>query len=296
MDFNIDNYNLEDIVKMFKINPDFDETDLRNAKRIVLRMHPDKSRLPTKYFIFYSKAYKVLFSVYEFKNKSINKKGEETYTADFSKDKSIVLDQFFDINKNIGKNPKDFNSWFNKEFEKNKLSNESDDLGYGEWLRSEEDIKPEKNISQAEMAKEFDKIKKEARALIIHKDVTEMYANNFAGSSLSNKAPELYTSDVFSNLSYQDLKQAHTESVIPITEEDYHNIKKFNNVNEYVSYRNGQNIKPLSGTQLLEYLKNKKDIDDQEASKRAYDLAKQLEQVKQNSKSFWGNIMKITDK
>ena len=281
MDFNIDNYNLEDIVKMFKINPDFDETDLRNAKRIVLRMHPDKSRLPTKYFIFYSKAYKVLFSVYEFKNKSINKKGEETYTADFSKDKSIVLDQFFDINKNIGKNPKDFNSWFNKEFEKNKLSNESDDLGYGEWLRSEEDIKPEKNISQAEMAKEFDKIKKEARALIIHKDVTEMYANNFAGSSLSNKAPELYTSDVFSNLSYQDLKQAHTESVIPITEEDYHNIKKFNNVNEYVSYRNGQNIKPLSGTQLLEYLKNKKDIDDQEASKRAYDLAKQLEQVKQ---------------
>ena len=135
MDFNIDNYNLEDIVKMFKINPDFDETDLRNAKRIVLRMHPDKSRLPTKYFIFYSKAYKVLFSVYEFKNKSINKKGEETYTADFSKDKSIVLDQFFDINKNIGKNPKDFNSWFNKEFEKNKLSNESDDLGYGEWLR-----------------------------------------------------------------------------------------------------------------------------------------------------------------
>ena len=296
MDFNIDNYNLEDIVKMFKINPDFDETDLRNAKRIVLRMHPDKSRLPTKYFIFYSKAYKVLFSVYEFKNKSINKKGEETYTADFSKDKSIVLDQFFDINKNIGKNPKDFNSWFNKEFEKNKLSNESDDLGYGEWLRSEEDIKPEKNISQAEMAKEFDKIKKEARALIIHKDVTEMYANNFAGSSLSNKAPELYTSDVFSNLSYQDLKQAHTESVIPITEEDYHNIKKFNNVNEYVSYRNGQNIKPLSGTQLLEYLKYKKDIDDQEASKRAYDLAKQLEQVKQNSKSFWGNIMKITDK
>ena len=84
--------------------------------------------------------------------------------------------------------------------------------------------------------------------------------------------------------------------MIPITEEDYHNIKKFNNVNEYVSYRNGQNIKPLSGTQLLEYLKNKKDIDDQEASKRAYDLAKQLEQVKQNSKSFWGNIMKITDK
>lgn len=296
MDLNIDNYNLEDIVKMFKINLDFDETDLRNAKRIVLQMHPDKSRLHAKYFIFYSKAYKVLFSVYEFKNKSINKKGEETYTADFSKDKSIALDQFFDINKNISKNPKDFNSWFNKEFEKNKISNESDDLGYGEWLRSEEDIKPEKNISQAEMAKEFDKRKKEARALIIHKDVTEMYANNFAGSSLSNKAPELYTSDVFSNLSYQDLKQAHTESVIPITEEDYHNTKKFNNINEYVSYRNEQNLKPLSETQALEYLKNKKGIDDQEASKRAYDLAKQLEQSKQNSKSFWGNIMKITDK
>lgn len=294
LDLDIDNYNLDDILNLFKLESDFDENDLKQAKKIVLQVHPDKSRLPAKYFIFYSKAYKVLYNIHEFRNKSSNKK-EENYAILSNEDKNKALENFFEKNKSL-KNPQGFNAWFNEQFEKNKIAVESEETGYGDWLRSEEDVEPEKKISQAEMAIEFDKKKKQVRSLVVHKDISDIYANNLGGSNLSNNAPEEFSSDLFSNLSYQDLKQAHTESVIPVTEEDYFNIKKFNNVNEYVSYRSTQDTKPLSEMQAMEYLKNKSRIDDQEASKRAYELAKQVEQSKQNSKSFWGNILKIADK
>ena len=146
------------------------------------------------------------------------------------------------------------------------------------------------------MASEFMKKKNQVRSLIVHKDVNEMYANNLGASDLTTNAPEEYSSDLFSNLSYQDLKRAHTESVIPVTDEDYHKLQKFKNVNEYTAHRNTQDTKPLSETQALEYLKNRTQAVDKEATKRAYELAKQVEKSKQNNKSFWGNIMKITDR
>lgn len=294
LDLDIDNYNLTDILNLFRLESDFDENDLKGAKKVVLHVHPDKSKLPAKYFIFYSKAYKVLYNIHEFRNKSSNKK-EENYATLSNEDKNKALENFFEKNKSL-KNPQGFNTWFNEQFEKNKIACESEEVGYGDWLRSEKDIEPEKKISQAEMAIEFAKKKKQVRSLVVHKDISEIYANNLGASNLSNNAPEEYSSDLFSNLSYQDLKQAHTESVIPVTEEDYHKVKKFANVNEYISHRNVQSVKPLSETQALEYLKNKSRIDDGEASKRAYELAKQVEQAKQNSKSFWGNIMQISDK
>ena len=71
-DLDINNYDLNDILALFKIQANFDEDDLRAAKKIVLKTHPDKSGLASEYFLFYSKAYKVLFSIWEFKNKSSN--------------------------------------------------------------------------------------------------------------------------------------------------------------------------------------------------------------------------------
>jgi hypothetical protein len=294
LDLDINNYNLNDILNLFKLEYEFDENALKNAKRIVLQTHPDKSRLPAKYFIFYSKAYKVLYNIHEFRNKSSDKR-EENYATLSNEDKNRLLENFFEKNKPL-KESHGFNTWFNEQFEKNKLKTEAEESGYGDWLTSNQDLEPEKRISQAEMASEFMKKKNQIRSLIVHKDVNEMYANNLGASDLTTNAPEEYSSDLFSNLSYQDLKRAHTESVIPVTDEDYHKIQKFKNVNEYTAHRNTQDTKPLSENQALEYLKTRTQAGDKEATKRAYELAKQVEQSKQKNQSFWGNIMKITDR
>ena len=69
IDLDINNYDYKDILDLFKLNHDFNKIQLKNAKQTVLSMHPDKSNLDKNFFLFFSKAYKILLSVYEFREK-----------------------------------------------------------------------------------------------------------------------------------------------------------------------------------------------------------------------------------
>ena len=70
IDLNIDNYSLDDLLQLFKLPVDFQEEDLKRAKKTVLMTHPDKSKLRKEVFLFFCKAYKLIYSVYNFKNRS----------------------------------------------------------------------------------------------------------------------------------------------------------------------------------------------------------------------------------
>jgi hypothetical protein len=299
VDLDINNYNLQDILSLFKVPVNFDEHDMKRAKQIVLKTHPDKSNLPADYFLFYSKAYKMLYSVWEFKKRgdvdSKNPKNTE-YSTYSDEDKTVLLDQFFESNEKFKKSA-NFNRWFNEQFERNKLSNEHEEKGYGDWLKTDEDIEQAKNVSMATMKQEFDKKKSQARSLIVREDVQELWSNNsISASELSNDAPGTYDSGLFSGLGFQDLYKAHTETVIPVTEEDYEQKQKFGSVNEYMSYRNNQDTKPLSEQQAEQYLKQRNEKEEEKAIRRAYELAKQTEMAKQKNQEFWSGLQLLKNK
>ena len=304
MDLNIDNYDLDDIFNLFGISKDFVEEDVKKSKKIVLKTHPDKSGLHPDYFRFYSKAYKKLYFIWKFKfaSKSIdsnlkpydevvddyNDKGRAPYLSEHKKG---TLKEFLSDNKiEKGEN---FNKWFNDQFEKNKIQNENESDGYGEWLKSNEDIDEDKKISYTQIGEEIEKKKQQVRALVVHKGIDELYSNFSGVSNLTGDSPECYGSDLFSSLQYEDLRKAHVESVIPVTMEDYDNVKKFKNLNEYNNYRNSQNNVPLSEIQAGEYLNNKNKQEEIQTTNRAYKLAKQLEETNKNQSNFWGSIMKM---
>lgn len=302
VDLDINNYNLQDILSLFKIPVNFDEHDMKMAKQVVLKTHPDKSKLPAEYFLFYSKAYKMLHSVWEFRKRgdvdSKNPKNTE-YSNYSDEDKNVLLDQFFKSNEKFKKST-NFNRWFNEQFERNKLSNESEEKGYGDWLKTDEDLdEPAKNVSMATMKQEFDRKKDKARSLIVREDVQEIWSNNsFSGSSaeLSSDAPGTYDSGLFSGLGFQDVYKAHTETVIPVTEEDYEQKQKFRSVNEYQSYRNNQDTKPLSEVQAQQYLNQRNEKEEEKAVRRAYELAKQTELAKQKNQEFWSGLQLLQNK
>ena len=298
VDLDLNNYSLEDILGLFQLQENFNEADLKKAKNQVLRLHPDKSRLDPKYFLFYSKAYKTLFSIWEFKNKNDKKtlNTDEYIPLNTSEeDKNKALETFFDQNKTL-KNAKNFNKWFNEQFEKQKVKSDEDESGYGSWLKSNDDIDNTKVTNMRAMGEHIDKRKKEVRAMIVHKGVQDLNASSSGGSNLLDGPQENYSSDVFSSVGFQDLKQAHVESVIPVSNEDYDNIKKFGNVNEFVSYRNNQNTVPLSELQAQQYLAQREKNESSLSTKRAYELAKQTEAAQEKNNEFWGRIMKIDDK
>jgi predicted RNA-binding protein with PIN domain len=126
--------------------------------------------------------------------------------------------------------------------------------------------------------------------------VEDIYgANTLSASELTNEAPTSYTSSLFSSLAFQDLKQAHTETVIPVTSDDYEQKVKFNNVNEMLKYRGQQNIIPLSEQQALQYLKNREKNDEEKSIRRAFDLAKQTELAQQRNQEFWASLQLLKD-
>ena len=295
VDLDISNYNLEDILRLFQVPENFNEADLKRAKQQVLRIHPDKSRLEPKYFLFYSKAYKTLYSIWEFNNKKTNKtmNTEEYIPLDTSEEnKRKALNSFFDNNKRL-KDTNNFNTWFNEQFEKQKVSKEEEEEGYGSWLKSNEDVDETEITNMRAMNEHIEKRKKDVRALTVHRGVSDMTSQGVGASNLLDGPQENYSSDMFSSVGFQDLKQAHVESVIPVTNDDYKNVPKFRSVNDYVNHRNTQNTTPLSEIQAQQYLAQREKQESSMSTRRAYELAKQTEVAQEKNKAFWGGIMKI---
>ena len=70
LDLNIHNYDLNDLLNLFKMPFHFKEEDLKSAKKIVLKTHPDKSKLDKEYFLFFSQAYKYLLKIHQLRQSS----------------------------------------------------------------------------------------------------------------------------------------------------------------------------------------------------------------------------------
>ena len=181
MDLNIDHYTLSELLKLFKLSPNFTDQELKEARKQVVAVHPDKSGLDKSYFIFFHKAYTLLNTVYRFKQKSQSDMAEAPSFSDIlsgmeDTDKRILAQTFTS-------NPK-FNKEFNELFETLYIK---DDDGYGEWLKSNHDL---------DMS--FEHRKKQSRAMVCS-------SIECANTPYVNDLKSIYT----------------TDSVIGVSEEDY---------------------------------------------------------------------------
>lgn len=293
LDLNIDNYDFDDILNLFEINIDFNENDLKKCKSKVLMMHPDKSNLNKDFFIFYSKAYKILFYVYKFRHKNEKDSKYEllrdNYDYDDSKDESKqkILDNL--KNSKFFEN-KNFNKWFNEMFEKVKLEDDFSKTGYGDWLKNEK--LEETNCNNLDsMNKAILEKKQNLREniLVKYNSVSEFNNNNYC--DINNSNPECYSSSLFDKLQYEDLKKAHTESVVPVTDEDFQ--VKYNSFDDLKFKRNNQNLDPLSEKDSYNYLRSKQQIENTINSNRAYKLLKKEEELKKINNKWWKSLQNL---
>ena len=277
VDLDIENYSMTELFRLFNINSkSLSDEIMKDSKKIVLKMHPDKSGLEPKYFLFFSKAYKRLYSIYEFQNKSANK-SVDNYTSDYSNPEHAQL-----LNTMIQKDSCEFNKWFNAKFEKYKGSDDSSANGYGDWLKSDEGIYDVGSVSKSNMANEFEKQKKRVQAITVYKGVSDSLSG-FHGTGLG-AGPDNYTSD-----GYTDLRQAYVESVIPVTNDDF--TVKYKNVDDFK--RQQTNEKPPDRETALKQLHEQNMRDEQESAALAYHYAQQTERATQLNKSFWSELKQL---
>ena len=134
--------------------------------------------------------------------------------------------------------------------------------------------------------------KEELSSLIKKEDIQEInYCGQNTYKALDGSIPNSYQSNIFSKLQYEDLKTAHTETVVPVGQKDYNSILKFNNAENLKQYRNNQNTNPLSQTDANQYLNNKIKIEDDKNIQMAYKLTKQDEDNEKTNKEWWSNLM-----
>jgi hypothetical protein len=296
MDLDITNYDYEDILKLFKVGQHFNEEDLKKAKKQVLASHPDKSGLDKSYFLFFSSAYKILFNIYNFREKHSSTTNlnnyNENYNADADEANALLIHK---ITSN--KSSAQFNSWFNEQFENFKITNDYEANGYGDWLTNADGEEKEQTQTQ-DQCKDLNSLHKiieekkqilRTHNLVKKKNVCEFNNTNYC--DLTNSKPEDYSSGLFSNFQYEDLKKAHTESLIPVTNAD--NINNYSSLEDIRNKRASQVINPLKREEATSLLNKSKEDENNMSTARAYSLFKQDELNKQKNEKFWSNLKRL---
>ena len=293
LDLDIQNYDVEDIFKLFQINTNkLTEIELKGAYKIYLKTHPDKSGLTPDVFRFFKQAYDILTKIFHFRNtrhkaSSMPVNTESVYIADegnLSEDKLKIL------NKLNGISCTDFNKKFNQMFEMARVKDNEIDKGYEDWYRNYEDKEtPQINLSQ--FGEEFEKRKRESKALVVKQDLKEMGGRG--GYELDRVGQVEYSSDIFSKLQYEDLKKAHTETVVPVTREDFNKTKQFKSVDGLMNHRDNQDVAPLSLQQSKEYLNQREANTDSLNTRSVFNIIKRDEEISTANDKMWGYLQRL---
>ena len=283
LDLNIENYELTDLLSLFKIDFEFNAEDLKRVKKTVMQTHPDKSGLDKKYFLFFTSAYKIVFSIHEFRHKSDKNQSTE-YTVEKDEEKELLLKKL--------KNKPNFNKLFNELFEKHKITDEETANGYGDWMKSDENM-DSRTTTMSQMNATFEQKKREVKELVPFQEIEEA-GGTVSHFDLTRDKPTYYSSAVFSNLQYEDLKKAHVESVIPVTQEDYLSRPKFKSVLEMQEHPDYKDTTPLSLSQANDYLKQRESFQAKNDVQRAYKLAKQDEVARKANQGWMSGFKQLT--
>ena len=302
LDLDIRNYELRDILNLFKLPAVFTELHMREAKLTVMRTHPDKSGLDKEYFLFFSKAYKILHEVYQVRA-GLSRQKDAKYD-DVKEDIDARRNANSDKLKRM--NADEFNRWFNQTFEQNKLYDEEQDSGYGDWLKEgnaddNEDPNQELELGEgstwAQRMEQLDRRKQRLReqALVVRSEVQCFDSFGSAGYGLARDRPEEHSSNGFgfgSSLAYEDLKKAHTESVIPVTHEDYEAVRKYKNMNELQMSRDVDR-RTFNYSETASLMARSQQLQTEDDMRRAFKLAQQDEVVRDLNKKWMAQFNAI---
>ena len=301
LDLDIRNYELRDILNLFNMPSVMTEAHMREAKLTVMRTHPDKSGLDKEYFLFFSKAYKILHEVYQVR-------------AGLSRQKDMKYDDVkedIDARRNANSdklkrmNAEEFNRWFNKTFEQNRLHDEEQDSGYGDWLKgienaddadAEEDAELGEGSSWSQRMEQLERRKKRLRdqALVVRSEVRSFDSISAGGGyGLARERPEEHSSSGFgSSLAYEDLRKAHTESVIPVTHEDYEAVRKYKTINELQMSRDIDR-RTFNYSETATIMNRSQQLQAEDDMRRAFKLAQQDEIVRDLNKKWMAQFNAI---
>ena len=238
----IESYTLRDLCGLFDLDTDnITHEGLKMAKKKVLMMHPDKSRLGPEYFLFYKKAFDVIIMMYD----NVTKMSQTVEDQEYVPEKSAVSNK--EMRKNIQNISKDtFHKQFNEIFEKH--GSKTIDKSKNDWFTSTDALYDTHDTdSVLKINGSIDRIKERQQKLTVYKGVNPLMS--YGGNGLYDDDGdniEYHECDPFSKLKFDDLRKVHKDqTVIGVRESDMASVAQYRNVDEFQKARHVGDIKPM---------------------------------------------------
>jgi hypothetical protein len=288
---NIKMYSFKEILELFKLSYDFDIDQLKQAKIMVLRMHPDKSRLPPDYFLFYKKAFDLVVEYYNEKQKvNVSVPHDEIKYESVTPDKAVY--------KQVGKTMKElgtekFQEKFNQLFEETMVKKRDESVN--DWFKKNDplfefdDVKSTSGLGMA-----MDSIKAKSAALTQYKGVENMTSR--MGNDLYEDDSNGYVScDPFGKLKFDDLRKVHKDqTVFAVSERDFDKVQKYSSMDHLQRERGMVNLTPIEKTHAEQMLAEKEAaIQKSMLAKKHADHLRSLEYAEKN-KSVMSSFFRLT--
>jgi len=244
----LESYSYEELLGLFELPKNMSLNQLKNAKKRVLMLHPDKSRLPAEYFLFYKKAFEFIVQIYENNNKQNQQITEDT-TKYSPLDNGLNEATVKKVSTVAGEmNPQDFQNKFNELFENNMAK--KPETSKNEWFSKDEAVyKTVEQVSAKNMGQIFETMKQQNAELVRYRGIREIRSGG--GARLYDDEDEedgdpYVTSDPFSKLKFDDLRKVHKDQTIfAVSERDYANVPKYSSVDHFVRERGKMPSTPI---------------------------------------------------
>ena len=305
---NIETYTLKDLFQLFDIP--FDKNisleNLKKAKKKVLMAHPDKSKLPPEFFLFYKKAFDIVINFYNNQTKQNKEVGKEKIA--YNSEEIGNLEHESQVKEEIEKmSKKDFHNKFNTLFEQTMAT--KPDSSKNEWFSN---INPEFDIrepvSKQNMNIMFNKIKEKQNGIIIYKGV-EVLSGNIGtrlyddpddhndideNGNYTSSSNQYVSCDPFSKLKYDDLRKVHKDqTVFTVSEDDIKKIPQYSSVEKYSQKRNSDVLTPMDKIEAEKLISQKNNQYKQYIQQQEYLSELNTQSNMEKNKTVLSNFLRI---
>ena len=298
----IQSYSLDEIMGLFDLDSyDISIENLKVAKKKVLMLHPDKSKLDAKYFLFYKKAFDIIVQFFDNQNRqnrSIQPK-DVAYEPNYNDQDTNTTKQ---ITKNVQEMKSDnFQEKFNELFEANQMGVRPN-TERNEWFQQENsayDV-PQEKMSKQAMNDNFQRIKDQNNGLIQYNGVQSLNQDSATSNNFYDDddfQDKYMTSDPFSKLKFDDLRKVHRDqSVLAVSEQDINNIKTYGSVEEFNRARSEHSYEPLEKQHADRLLQEQEKAMQQRMMRKEYQSKLQTEQYAEKNKDVMASFLLLQNK
>ena len=232
----IQQYSLDELLGLFDMNAYSPITleQLKYAKKKVLMLHPDKSRLDASYFLFYKKALDVVVQYYNHQHRQDIQVTPENSQYILPNVPKSTTGQINQVIEKMGSNG--FQQKFNQLFEENMVKKPNADKNA--WFSSNDPVYDNLSATNAKQIGEvFENIKQKNQGMVKYLGVSEMNSSGVHGGNFyeDDDANDNYVScDPFSKLKFDDLRKVHKDqTVFAVSESDYSKMPKYSSVDHF---------------------------------------------------------------